>query len=437
VIVHTLRNFISYYRPFWCLSGSEDRSIGVYSGAPFEFVKELQEHKNFVNDLRLSPSGSMFASGSSDRRIVLFDSKTTTKIKELVDEKNGHNGTIISLFWVSDDQLLTASLDKTCKLWDIKTSTVIYTMAAKKEKLEVEDMQAACGAFGNEIMFSITLNGRINIWKFSELNKDPAEINLPFKVIGGTESSITSLCYSHKNNFLVSGDSSGIISIWKDQFPRSNKIHKGTIVDLKEGIDGSIYVAGTYKMIFKVDDEANIKHTLNLEASPLGIAPSRVDASTIFVLLDNGNLIKIIGDTIKEVYKVSKDSTCLEINNDDSEIYIGDKKGVIHIYNAKDMSEISTLTEYKYEITCIVYHLGSKRLAATDKHKLLYIYDMEKKVIVGNPMSGHSGAVWKCGWSPNGEYIATSSLDFSVTVWYTGTMPCQKINIERTSLFIV
>ena len=175
------------YRPFICVSGSEDRSIGMYKGLPFDFTKALQEHSNYVNDIRYSPSGKVFASVSSDKKIIIFETETGNKIKELSDEKNKHKGTIISLFWISEEKLLTASLDKTCKIWDVNNSTVIATMATKEDKLEVEDMNAACGALGEEVMFSITLNGKINVWNMIELPKDSDHILTPSKVIGGTD----------------------------------------------------------------------------------------------------------------------------------------------------------------------------------------------------------------------------------------------------------
>ena len=240
------------------------------------------------------------------------------------------------MFWISEEKLLTASLDKTCKIWDVNNSTVIATMATKEDKLEVEDMNAACGALGEEVMFSITLNGKINVWNMTELPKDSDHILTPSKVIGGTETGITAIYHNRKSNILISGDSNGITCIWKEDGPKSIILHKGAIGDIKEAADGDNFISGVYKMLYKIDSSGTIKLSVSLDGMPLGIAPSRSDASTIYVLLNNGTLIKIVGDSVKEKHKVADNSTCLEINEDDKEIYIGDKKGVIHIFGLED-----------------------------------------------------------------------------------------------------
>jgi len=393
-----------------------------------------------VNDVRFSPSGALFATGSGDKKIIIYDTKSLSMVKELNDGKNNHAGSIMSLSWINDDTIFSASMDKQCKLWDVKSSAVIGTMSTKEaSKLAVEDMNAACANFEGKLLLSVTLNGNINLWS-GEFAK--TGINMPSRVVEGHKCAITSLAYSQKSKCLLSGDSDGVFGFWKDNNgylnARAVKFSSGSVIDIKESADGNAYALYVYGMLFKL-------HTTNytqlisikLDPSPLKIAASRVNPNQVYVLFEEGKLLLYEGDKIKEKYQVEKKATALEINDDAGEIYIGDKKGIIHIHSLKDLKEIGNVTEYTNEITCLEYHPASKKLAASDRLKLLYIYDIAARKLIGNAMSGHSGAVWRVTWSPEGKFLATASLDFSVTVWDATTSPCKKLNMESNLYFII
>ena len=68
--------------------------------------------------MRYSPDGSMWASGGFDGKIFLYDGKDS----ELKGELSGHSGGIYGLAWDgASKKLLSASGDKTCRMWDVAT----------------------------------------------------------------------------------------------------------------------------------------------------------------------------------------------------------------------------------------------------------------------------------------------------------------------------
>jgi WD40 repeat protein len=102
-------------RPFKVATGSEDFKVNFYEGPPFKYVKSAKDHTRFVNCVRFSPNGEKLVSVGSDKVGFVYDSKTGDKIGELV----GHEGGVLSCCWSPDSsKILTASADKTCKIWD-------------------------------------------------------------------------------------------------------------------------------------------------------------------------------------------------------------------------------------------------------------------------------------------------------------------------------
>ncbi|RLU26215.1 hypothetical protein DMN91_000008 [Ooceraea biroi] len=111
-------------RPFRLITGSEDNTIAVFEGPPFKFKMTKQEHTRFVQTVRYSPDGNLFASGGFDGKVFIYNGTTSDLVGEIGSP--AHQGGVYGVAWKSDGkQLLTASGDKTCKLWDVETRSLI------------------------------------------------------------------------------------------------------------------------------------------------------------------------------------------------------------------------------------------------------------------------------------------------------------------------
>ncbi len=89
----------------------------------------LQEHSRYCQSVRYSPDGVFWASGGFDGKIFLYDGKESELITEFLPEgKNAHAGGIYAIAWGANNKsLLSASGDKTCKLWDVENHRPVTT----------------------------------------------------------------------------------------------------------------------------------------------------------------------------------------------------------------------------------------------------------------------------------------------------------------------
>ncbi len=107
-------------RPFRIITGSEDNFVGIYEGPPFKFKTQLEDHTRFVQSVRFAPDGELFATAGFDGKLFLYKTNDYSKVGEFGSP--AHAGGIYAVSWASSGtQLLTASGDKTCKLWDANT----------------------------------------------------------------------------------------------------------------------------------------------------------------------------------------------------------------------------------------------------------------------------------------------------------------------------
>lgn len=135
------------------VSGSEDGTIKVWDHESGEYVRTLKGHTNTVNSLDFTPTGSHLASCSTDLSIKLWDFSTYACIRTLrghdhtisavlflpaileskaqtgTGENSNSNSSSIEAAAAGCQHLLSASRDKTVKLWDVETGFCDHTLS--------------------------------------------------------------------------------------------------------------------------------------------------------------------------------------------------------------------------------------------------------------------------------------------------------------------
>ncbi|KAI1888333.1 hypothetical protein AGOR_G00183930 [Albula goreensis] len=173
---------IKQTRPYRMVTGSDDYSSAFFEGPPFKYKMMRSDHSRFVNCIRFSPDGSHYATAGADGQIFLYEGKTGEKITSLGGAK-AHDGGIYAVSWSADSsQLISASGDKTVKLWDVASNTVVTTFNLGSE---VNDQQLGC-LWQKDYLLSISLSGYINY-----LDKNNPD--RPLRTIKGHSKSIQSL----------------------------------------------------------------------------------------------------------------------------------------------------------------------------------------------------------------------------------------------------
>ncbi|CAD7675915.1 unnamed protein product [Nyctereutes procyonoides] len=149
---------IKQSRPYRLATGSDDNCAAFFEGPPFKFKFTIGDHNRFVNCVRFSPDGNRFATASADGQIYIYDGKTGEKVCALGGDK-AHDGGIYAISWSPDStHLLSASGDKTSKIWDVNVNSVVNTFTMGSTVL---DQQLGC-LWQKDHLLSISLSGYIN-----------------------------------------------------------------------------------------------------------------------------------------------------------------------------------------------------------------------------------------------------------------------------------
>ncbi|KAJ4881465.1 WD40/YVTN repeat-like-containing domain protein [Raphanus sativus] len=101
--------------------------ISLFAGLESVLVLESPNGRKRINRAVWGPLNQTIVSGGEDAVLRIWDAETGKLLKES-DAEVGHKNTITSLTKAADDShFITGSLDKTAKLWDMRTLTLLKT----------------------------------------------------------------------------------------------------------------------------------------------------------------------------------------------------------------------------------------------------------------------------------------------------------------------
>uniref|UniRef100_A0A915IGT6 Actin-interacting protein 1 n=1 Tax=Romanomermis culicivorax TaxID=13658 RepID=A0A915IGT6_ROMCU len=411
-------------RPFRLISASEDYTIAIFEGPPFKFKTLFQRHSRFAHCVRYNNDGSLFASCGADGKVFLYDGVEGSEHGEFIDPNckgAAHSGGVYSLAWSPDGtKLLTSSGDKTCKLWDVSSRSLLKTFYFGKE---VEDQQLAC-LWQGEYILSVSLSGFVYY-----LDLDNAD--RPKKILKGHNKPITCLTTDTDGQFIYTADMEGFITRWTASNGHSArlgpKFHKAQIQSMvfhrgeliTTSIDDTMAsVRGLDKGISEADDsivkvEAN---SFKLPSQPRGVAVGA--DGYVAVVCQRELLIRLNGRQVAACQALDV-LTCVSIHPKDKIVAAGGEDSVLRVYDFSDNS-LKLIKELQQSgpISDVKYSPDGIHLATCDTSRRVVPYKLPSYELASKKeWTFHTARVNCLAWNPNSRHLATGSLDTSVIVW--------------------
>jgi WD40 repeat protein len=431
------------HRPFRIATASEDRTVGFYKGPPFQFMKSFKGHTNFVTCVRFSNDGSQFITTSNDMKINLFDGATGDHIRELKQpKKEAHKGTIYSGSWSPDNsQILTASSDKTCKIWnkDEGTCAATFRFGEDVKRPELDDMQVSCLWHDKDTLLSVSLSGAINY-----LNPAAPE---DIKSLHGCQRLITSMVVDRTNQVVWTGESGGQVTKWDMSTKLGRWLSRknpGSAVKGMRLVDGTLQVI-TVDDKMRSHDATNGVRADDKKVAPVAIggalrclANCNTNPNMCAIALAQDKMVIMYNGQITHTQALGFEPLCCAFAYDDSCVYVGGKnKGVMSFtmnLEAGTCAPTAGFTKLATHDNCdmINVHPDGGYLVAIDKKKSLCVFDLKtgENTNEAVPLRYHDATIRSSAYSPNGSKLATAGADGRVYIWYDGIVDAHRLGIE-------
>jgi len=403
-------------RPFRIITGSEDNFVGIYEGPPFKFKSQIEDHTRFVQAVRFSPSGDLFATAGFDGKILLFRSNDYSKVGEFGSP--AHSGGVYAISWSPDGkELLSCSGDKTCKIWNVETLAVVTDFNMGSDLL---DQQVSCLWQGNHLL-SVSLSGFINYLDRNNPSK-------PLRIVKGHNKSITALAIhadpgsSHRT--IYTGSHDGCLTHWDAETGENDRCsgssHTNQISDMV--LDAAnLYSCGLDDTLRIVDIKTNeIRKEVKLDSQPRGIAIVKDKGQLVVASFEDISVLSISGDKLSRL-PVSFEPSSVDVFSNTGDVAVGgNKDSKVHIFklSGHSLSEVKIL-EHREAVTDVTYSPDGAYLAASDANRKIILYSVSNNYSPAHDIEWgfHMARVNCLSWAPDSIHLASGSLDTAIIIW--------------------
>lgn len=352
-------------RPFRIVTGSEDNTTAVFEGPPFKFKMTKTEHSRFVQAVRYSPSGSLFATAGFDGKVFLYDGATSDLVGEVGSP--AHKGGVYAVAWKPDGtQLLTCSGDKTCRLWNVETRELVTEFPLGNT---VDDQQVSCLWQGDHLI-TVSLSGFISYLDVNNPTK-------PLRVVKGHNKSITALTLSDDRSTIFTGSHDGAVTNWNSGNGVNDRVAgngHGNQINGMVAFGDFIYTCGIDDSLREISIEGNTytDTVVKLNCQPRGLDVLREQNVIVLACQKDVTVVK----DKKKLFSVpiKYESSCVATNGELLDVAVGGDDSKVHIY---------TLTENQLNVKTELVHLGAiTDVAYSPDNKYLVACDSNRKVIL-------------------------------------------------------
>lgn len=396
-------------RPFRIVTGSEDNTVGVFEGPPFKFKKTKQDHARFVQAVRYSPAGNLFASAGFDGKVFLYAGDTADLVGEV--GVPAHKGGVYAVGWKPDGtQLLTASGDKTCRLWDVETRSLISEFPMGSQ---VEDQQVSC-LWQGQYLLSLSLSGFINYLDVNNPTK-------PLRIIKGHNKPITVLTLSPDRKTIYTGSHDGFITTWNSATGENERVAgdgHGNQINGMRASGNSVFTCGIDDTVreLSAEQKAYLKTEIKLASQPRGM-----DVKGDIIVTGSVTEIAVLQDGRKaSCIPVDFEPSSVSFNPEHPDVAVGgtvDNK--VHVYSLVGTT-LSPKVELEHlgPVTDCAYSPDGAYLVACDANRKVILYKVPEYQLAHNKEWGfHNARVNTVAWSPNSLLVASGSLDTTIIIW--------------------
>ena len=346
-------------------------SISAQTDEKAELVVQTG-HTGTVLSVAFSPDNQLLASGSVDGTIKLWDAVSGKELKTLT----GLMGEINSVAFSPDSKTLASgSWDKTIKLWDVVSGKEIKTLKGHTNRV----FSVAFSPNG-KMLASASSDKTIKLWDIVSGGE--------LKTLSGHTDFVNSVAFSPDGKTLASGSSDKTIKLW----------------DVVSG-----------KEIKTLDG-----HTDQISAvvfSPNGKTLASASSDKTIKLWDvvSGKAIKTLTGHEEIIWSVA-------FSPDGKTLASGSWDKTVKLWDAASGSEIKSLGGAESsKFLPVAFSPDGKLIASGTLNNQVKAWNISDGGQKMKTLSGHTDKIWMVAFSPDGKMLAVANDDNRVRLWSLST----------------
>ncbi|MDR2096797.1 MAG: hypothetical protein LBP76_14940 [Treponema sp.] len=382
-------------------------------------------HSAAVLSLALSPDGSRIISGSEDETVKLWDAEGGREIGTL----SGHSGPIPYLSYTSRDYILSASWDRTFKIWDLRQFIKTENDAPRGASLIIGDVGPASisteglpvsAALSSTGIFALgDYRGTVTLWDAGDM--DGAGWNKR-AVLTGHRGEVGALAFNQDGTRLVSGSKDGTVILWdtaSGQALWTGDAHTGDVRSAAFSPGGDMVCSGSVDADIQVWDvmTGGVLRTLSGHSGSVESLAFNGDGSRLL----SGSWDRTVrmwdpsaGEELEKADAPAWVNAVL-FSPDGSRFYSGGYDNTVTVWDTADFRPLTGPYGRAQGVYAAAVSPDGKRMVSGNEDKSLKVWELETGSLLWS--ASHEWAVNSVAWSPDSRRIVSGSADWNVKVW--------------------
>lgn len=365
-------------------------------------------HTEAINSICCSKDGRTIVTASEDRSAKIWDTKTLKNLGTL----NGHKLDIYSVCYSPDERIIvTASWDKTVKLWDSK---MFKELGELKGHLGFV-FSVAFSPDGKKIV-TTSDDGSVKIWDI--------EILQEIKSLYGHRSLVCCACFSPDGKKIASASRDKTVRIWDaNTYDEIGLLvgHSDSVNFVSFNPDGKTIITASDDNTVKMWDAEKYKEICSLNKHKQGVLSASFSPKGNYILSSSYDKTVMLWDatSLKHLNTLIGHtnwirSACMDY--DEKIIITASDDKTAKIWDVKTGRLLKTLTSYEKRVSSACYSPNGENIVVSADDKTAKIWNEKLSQLTG-VLIGHKDRVNSASYNNTGDRIVTASSDGKAMVW--------------------
>ena len=408
-------------------SGSDDTTIIFWNAVTFERTALLNDHYGSVFALAFSPDGRTLVSGSggdSDRNLIAWD---VAQHKMLGDALLAHTGAVFNITFTKDgDKFITASADKSIRIWDANTFAEKSRSKLMAHRAQVNSIDISND--GSKLV-SASWDGTIIMW-------DLSTPNVLAQKLYDQVASIQKVSFGPNNRSLMSIDSEGNASFKDaDKEPRSVNIGSGYHSTVPYGIafspDGAVLATGNKdNSVVLWDTHTHQPIGLPLRGHKQSVTDVAFsdDGDTLASASNDGTIILWSRSRHQQIGVPLKGHSgpvnSLAFSRNNKVLAAGYKRFALILWDVATQQQLGNRMWTGVEINSVAISPDGNSVAAGTQDSTVVVFKLNEPDTAGEilKINESDDSVTSVAYSPDGKLLAGGLEDGSIMIWNAASL---------------